>query len=64
MHLEQQSLDEVAELSGVFEVGHDYLDLELRAHFERILPQIGDIKPEEAADAYLFLKAHYQESAL
>ncbi len=40
-------------------VGDDYLSAEVRAECERVIPAIEDVKPENAADTYLFLKANY-----
>ena len=40
-------------------VGDDFLSAEVRAECERVIPAIEDVKPENAADTYLFLKANY-----
>lgn len=56
-----QALDEVATLSGVMSVGDDYLPSSVREECERIVPNIDGVKPAEAADSYLFLKAHHRE---
>lgn len=56
----EEALDEVAQLSSVMTVGEDFLSPNVRAECERIIPDIDGVKPMDAADAYLFLKAHYQ----
>ena len=42
-------------------VGDDYLTHAVRDECERIIPAINDVKPNDAATAYLFLKTHYNE---
>lgn len=61
MQVTQETLDEVATLSGVMSVGDDYFPSSVREECERIVPNIDGVKPAEAADAYLFLKAHHRE---
>ncbi|XP_073252070.1 uncharacterized protein [Porites lutea] len=61
LQVTQEALDEVATLSGVMSVGDDYLPSSVREECERIVPNIDGVKPAEAADAYLFLKAQYKE---
>lgn len=58
--LSQEALDEAAELSGVLEED-DYLDPKVRKKCERIIPELSDVKSRNAAETYLFLKAHYKE---
>jgi len=55
----EESLDEAAELSGVLQEGNDFLPPETREQCERIIPEVDNVKPRDAADTYLFLKAHY-----
>ena len=57
----EQALDEVAELSQVMTVGNDFLTPAVRAECERVIPQIEDVKPSDAATTFLFLKTHYNE---
>ena len=52
----EQQLMEVAEYSGVLEVGNDFLDAAFRAQCERLLPSTEDIKPDECITAFMFLK--------
>ena len=54
-----EMLDEVSEISGVMAHGEDYLPRHVRAECERVIPQIGDVKPVDAANTFLFLKMHY-----
>jgi hypothetical protein len=42
-------------------VGDDYLTHAVREECERIIPAINDVKPNDAATGYLFLKAHYKD---
>ena len=44
-------------------VGEDFLSPHVRAECERIIPDIDGVKPMDAADTYLFLKANYQPQA-
>eukprot|EP00795_Rhopilema_esculentum_P000908 gene908-10664_t len=54
-----EQLDEVAELSGVMAFGNDYLDPATRVECERIIPDVDTVKPSDAKETYLFLKAHF-----
>ncbi|XP_028412940.1 uncharacterized protein LOC114535818 [Dendronephthya gigantea] len=56
-----QALDEVAEISGVMDVGDDFLSHSVRRECERVIPNIENVKAIDAADTYLFLKANYQQ---
>ena len=60
----EEQLFEVAELSGVLEDTDDYLKPAVRRECERHLPDTDDIQPEEAKDAYLYLKSHADRSVL
>lgn len=42
-------------------VGDDYLTPAVRAECERIIPEIDNVKANDATTTYLFLKTHYQE---
>jgi len=42
-------------------VGNDFLTLAVRAECERVIPQIEDVKPSDAATTFVFLKTHYNE---
>jgi len=55
----EHALNEVAELSGVLQEGSDYLPQDVIERCERIIPAVDKVKPRDAADTYLFLKAHY-----
>lgn len=59
MPVSQEALEEVRELSGVITVGDDYLPADVRAECKRIIHEVHEVKPEDASDTYLFLKAHY-----
>ena len=54
----EEHLEEVAGLSGVLEDTDDFLELEFRASCEEHIPNTDEIKPDQAANAYLFLKSH------
>ena len=60
-NVSKEALDEVANLSEVMSVGDDYLTHAVREECERIIPAINEVKPNDAATAYLFLKTHYKE---
>ena len=44
-----ESLNEVAELSGVLEEGNDYLMPDTKEECERIIPEVENVKPKDAA---------------
>ena len=58
INLTEEQLLEVAKLSDVFEHTDDYLKPAVRRECEQHLPDTDDIQPEEAKDAYLYLKSH------
>ncbi len=37
----------------------DYLPIDVRERCELIIPEIADVNSKDAAETYLFLKAHY-----
>lgn len=51
-----QNLEEVAEVSNILENTNDYLDAEFRSSCETVIPDVNDITPSEAANAFCFLK--------
>ena len=55
-----EALNEAAQLSEVMTVGDDFIPPTTRAEFEQIIPGVDAIEPTNAAETYLFLKAHYQ----
>lgn len=57
----QEALNEVAEVSGIMTVGEDFLPAAVRTECERIIPDVDGIKPTDAADTFLFLKANYNQ---
>ena len=59
MAVSNELLDEVSETSGVMAYGEDCLPRNIREECERVIPHIDDVKPADAADAFLFLKMHY-----
>ena len=54
----EEHLEEVAGLSGVLEDTDDFPALEFQAICEQHIPNTDEIKPDQAANAYLFLKSH------
>lgn len=50
---------EVANLSNVLDATGDYLEPNFRVECERHIPDTNGIKPAEAANAYLYLKANF-----
>ncbi|XP_028419189.1 uncharacterized protein LOC114544895 [Dendronephthya gigantea] len=53
----EEHLEEVAKLSGVLEDTDDFLNVQFRASCEEHIPNTDEIKPDQAANAYLFLKS-------
>ena len=45
---------------GLMAYGDDYLEPNVRANCERIIPEVETVLPNDAADSFLFLKAHYR----
>jgi hypothetical protein len=54
----EEQLQEVAELSNVLEGTDDFLSNSFRQECKRHIENIDDVKPSEAAMAYLYLKAN------
>ena len=61
IHITEEQLLEVAELSDVFEDNDDYLNPDVRKECERHLPNVDEIEPKDAKDAYLYLKSNVDE---
>lgn len=57
INITEKQLLEVAEQSDVLEDTDDYLRPAVRRECEQHLPDPDDIQPEEAKDAYLYLKS-------
>jgi hypothetical protein len=58
----KEQLLEIAELSNVImEDTDDYMRPAVRKECENHLPKMDEIKPSDAKDAYLYLKAHVDE---
>ena len=55
----KESLDQVAEVLGVLNHDEDYLPVDVREPCEAIIPQIAEVKSKDAAETFLFVKAHY-----
>ena len=62
LHVTEDQLQEVAEMSGVLEVSENFLDDAFRLECERHIPNTDEIIPAEASNAYLFLKANFEEN--
>ncbi|XP_046855091.1 uncharacterized protein LOC124448125 [Xenia sp. Carnegie-2017] len=54
----EEQLLEVSELSNVLEDNDDYLRPAVREERKKHLPQIHEINPNDAKEAYLYLKSH------
>ena len=54
----EEQLQEVAELSNVLEGTDDFLSNSFRQECKRHIENVDDVKPSEAAMAYLYLKAN------
>ena len=48
-------------MSCVMTVGEDFLPAAVRTECERIIPDVDGIKPTDAADTFLLLKANYNQ---
>ncbi len=59
MPVTEEDINEVAELSGVMTYGNDYLPQNIREECERIIPDIDSVRPQDAAEIYMFLKANF-----
>ena len=63
INITEEQLLEVAELSDVLEDStDDYLKPAVRRECERHLPDTDDIQPNEAKDAYLYLKSRVDKN--
>ena len=60
--LTKQSLDDVAQLSGVMNFGNDYLPEVVRQECERVVPELDNVKPQDAATTFIFLKSYYNNA--
>jgi hypothetical protein len=60
IHLTEADLSEVAELSEVLNGTDDYLDCNFRHECQQIINNTDDIEPDQAANAFLYLKAHFE----
>jgi hypothetical protein len=54
-----EELEEVAQLSNVLENTNEYLPAEIREQCDRILPDVHEVLPNEASNAFLFLKQNF-----
>ena len=61
LQVTEEQLREVAEVSGVLIGTDDYLDGDFRKECERHIPNTNDVEPSQASNAYLYLKAHFDE---
>ena len=55
----EHSLREVANHSGVLEIGDDFLEPAIRRECEKWVPNIDDVTPEDWVNAYLYVKKKY-----
>lgn len=56
----EEQLKEAATQSGVLTVPDDFLQPEVRAECERVLPDSETITPYECRDAYIYLKSNFK----
>ena len=59
-----EQLAEVTQLSGVEDMENDFLEEDFRQEYERHIAETDDIQASEAANAYLFLKANFDENSI
>ncbi|XP_028403939.1 uncharacterized protein LOC114526526 [Dendronephthya gigantea] len=62
--IEVEDLQEVADVSNILDGTGDYLEPEFCAKCERIFPEVNEIAPSEASDAFLTLKQNFDESRI
>lgn len=55
----EEQLREVAEFANVLDGTDDYLPEDFRQECQRLLPNTEDIEPDQAANAFLYLKANF-----
>lgn len=57
--ISDKDLEEVAQLSNILENTDDYLDAEFREHCERVFHDVHEVLPNEASNAFRFLKQNF-----
>ena len=62
--LKEEDLLEMAQYSEVFVDTDDYLEVNFCKECERHIPDTGDIKPADAAIAYLYLRSNFDKNRL
>ena len=62
--LTDEQLQEVAEVSSVLDGTNAYLDEAFRNECERHVPNTDDIEPSQVANAYLYLKANFDDTKM
>ena len=60
----EEDLQEVAELSSVFDGTDDFLEDAFQKDCQRHIPDTNEIEPDQAANAYLYLKDNFDETNL
>ena len=63
LEISEAAINEVSDLSGVLAEGCDFITLDVRAECERIIPEVNKIRPQDAAESYMFLKAHFHNQS-
>lgn len=59
-----EDLEEVAQVASIFEDTGDYLEQTFRAECERIFPEVQEVVPHQASNAYIFLKQNFDETRI
>ena len=52
-------LDEVREISSVMPEDNKFLTAAVQRECERVVPDVNNIRPQDAADTFIFLKTHF-----
>eukprot|EP00794_Sanderia_malayensis_P010334 gene10334-11409_t len=62
--LNDDDLKEVADVSGVLDYPEDYLDPLFRESCQSFIENVDDIKPDEAAHAFMYLKTNLSQETI
>ena len=63
LNITTEVVEEVQEISGVMTMGSSFLSDNVQREGERVVPDLNGIQPQDAADAYIFLKNHFVNPA-
>ena len=61
IRVSEDDLEQVAKLSNIFDNTDDYLQPEFRQKCQDIIPDVTEVQPSEAANAFLYIKANFPQ---